>query len=135
MAIVSTVLDSLRTLRYLWNLWRVEGFSNPFKGMQSPKDRPMYILANGPSLKELLEKIESDFSPYENAEFFVVNDFVHDRRFELMKPRHYVMSDPLFFVDTIYSERGHRAMDALAQKVNWEMTLFAPMVYLNSATL
>lgn len=125
--IIKNIEKVLRTSRYVWKLATKEGFSNPFKGMQSPKSHPIYVLANGPSLKEFLEDLERDFTPYIDADFIVVNDFVHDHRFKLIKPKYYVISDPLFFEDTIYSERGHKAMDTIAEKVNWNMVLFIPI--------
>lgn len=129
---VLTIANSIKTLRYLWQLGTKEGFGNPFKGMQSPKNKPIYILANGPSLKEFIEKTESDFTPYENAEFFVVNDFVNDPHFAKIRPAYCAISDPLFFVDTIYAERGHRSMNALGEKVIWPMKLFVPIIFRHS---
>lgn len=135
MRFITDIANALRTAIYIWRLITKEDLRNPFKEWQGDKDKPIYVLANGPSLGEFLEDIEEKWDKYKNAEFFVVNDFVHDSRFTLIKPRYCVMSDPLFFEDTIYSERGHKAMNALAEKVSWQMILFIPSLQKESTYL
>ena len=135
MRFITDIANALRTAIYIWRLITKEDLRNPFKEWQGDKDKPIYVLANGPSLREFLEDIEEKWDKYKNAEFFVVNDFVHDSRFTLIKPRYCVMSDPLFFEDTIYSERGHKAMNALAEKVSWQMILFIPSLQKESTYL
>lgn len=132
---ISTLTKLLRTAHYLCYLALKEDFSNPFKEWQGPKEKPICVLGNGPSLKTLLADMEEDFAPYSGSEFFVVNDFVHDPQFRLIKPRYCAMSDPLFFVDTIYAERGHKAMESLAENVSWPMLLFVPWYYKDSVYL
>ena len=135
MRFITDIANALRTAMYMWRLITKEDLKNPFKEWQGDKDKPIYVLANGPSLGKFLEDIEEKWDKYKNAEFFVVNDFVHDSRFTLIKPRYCVMSDPLFFEDTIYSERGHKAMNALAEKVSWQMILFIPSLQKESTYL
>lgn len=135
MYLISTITKLLRTVHYLCHLVVKEDFSNPFKEWQGQRKKPICVLGNGPSLKMLLADMEKNFSPYAESEFFVVNDFVHDSRFQLIKPRYCALSDPLFFVDTIYSERGYKAMEALAENVSWSMLLFVPWCYKDSVYL
>lgn len=132
---ISTITKLLHTAHYLCYLAVKEDFSNPFKEWQGPKDKPIYVLGNGPSLKTLLADMEADFAPYSESEFFVVNDFVHDSRFALLRPRYYCLSDFLFFMNTIYSDRGHRVMQGLAEKVDWPMLLFIPWCQRKSSYL
>lgn len=135
MRFITDIANALRTAIYIWRLITKEDLRNPFKEWQGDKDKPIYVLANGPSLREFLEDIDGNLDKYKNAEFFVVNDFVHDSHFTLIKPRYCVMSDPLFFRDTLYSERGHNAMNALAEKVSWQMILFIPSLQKESTYL
>lgn len=116
-------------------LFRDGNFRNPYKKLHRERNNPVYILANGPSLSQFLAKAESDFSEYENADFFAVNEFVNTPAYLLIRPRYYVFSDMLYYSDTIYSERGHRTMRSLAERTEWEMTLFVPMIYKKSEYL
>lgn len=135
MRFITDIANALRTAMYMWRLITKEDLKNPFKEWQGEKEKPIYVLANGPSLRDFLEGVEVKWDKYKNAEFFVVNDFVHDSRFTFIKPKYCVMSDPLFFVDTIYSERGHNAMSVLADKVSWSMILFIPSLQKESTYL
>ena len=135
MRFITGIADTLRTAVYVGRLIRRGDLKNPFKEWQGEKDKPIYVLANGPSLKKFLENIGKEWDKYKNAEFFTVNDFVNDPRFTLVKSKYHVMSDPLFFEDTIYSERGHNAMNALSEKVSWPMILFIPSFQKKSAYL
>lgn len=74
----------------------------------------MTILANGPSLKTDIETI--DFS---NGDFLVVNDFYRTPFFLKIKPKYYVVTDPLFFVQ-------FDGNVPFLKDVNWDMKLFVP---------
>lgn len=129
------IINGLLTVRYIIRLGLNEGYFNPFKKLYKPKSRPAYILANGPSLKEFLSETNANPQKYTDADLFVVNDFATGEHFLKLKPAYYTLSDPLFFKETIYSQRGHRTIQALAEKVSWEMTLFIPIIYKNSSFL
>ncbi len=135
MKIVSNTINILRTLQYIIKLGMTEGYNNPFKSLAFSQSKPAYILANGPSLKNFLEDTDNCPEKFAGVDFFVVNDFVKDKHFIRLKPKYCVMSDPLFFIETIYSERGHNAMQALADTVTWDMTLFIPWCYKKSKFL
>lgn len=132
MSLVSKISNSLYTLSFFFHTIKKEGLYNPFHQMQGNKNNPIYILANGPSLKIFLNEYDITPENYRHTDFCVVNDFCNDPHFESIRPRFYVISDPLFFIETIYSSRGQKAMKSIAQKVTWEMNLFVPHVYLNS---
>ena len=112
-----------------------EGLSDPFKSLGGKKVKPIYILANGPSLKDFLKIYDDNPSDFSDKEFFVVNDFVKDPHFKKIKPQYCAMSDPLFFIETIYTERGHKAMESMANEVDWPMVLVVPRFYLYSPFL
>lgn len=135
MNLKSSIIGSLRLLHYILRLFRMEDLKNPFKDLTQKRERPLTILANGPSLKGFLASVDADPAIAAATDFCVVNDFVHDPRFELLRPCFCVMSDPLFFIDTIYSARGHEAMEAYAAKTSWPMTLIIPRRYSDSSFL
>ncbi|WP_455623676.1 hypothetical protein [Parabacteroides sp.] len=96
MRYVTDIAKVLHTIIYVWRLASNENFRNPFEELQGIKTKAIYILANGPSLKELLVDMEKDFDKYKDAECFVMNDFVHDSRFAFIKPRLCVERSPFF---------------------------------------
>lgn len=127
------IKKTLGSVLFFFRLLFKEGLSNPFKSYKKAKrDNVAVILANGPSLNDFIKSLTEKLKQYEGADFFVVNDFVNDAAFSVLKPRHYVLSDPLFFWDTIYKERGNKVMNAIAGKVNWQMFLYIPNIYLKS---
>lgn len=127
------IKKTLGSVLFFFRLLFKEGLGNPFKPYRKAKrDNAAVILANGPSLKDFLKNLAEKMKQYSGADFFVVNDFVNDAAFSVLKPRHYVLSDPLFFWDTVYKERGHKVMDAIGEKANWQMFLYIPYIYLKS---
>ena len=74
----------------------------------------MTILANGPSLKEDLDKIEVT-----KGDFCVVNDFYKSPWYSKIKPKYHVLADPLYF-------RTDEDIQPFVDTVNWDMTLFVP---------
>lgn len=69
------------------------------------------ILANGPSLKEELDKLD-----YTVGDFSVVNRFYESPYYVIIKPRYYVLADPEFF-------KHEDEIKKLTECVDWEMTL------------
>lgn len=132
MSLVSKINNTLCTVSFLYHTILKEGLYNPFENLQENKSRPIYILANGPSLKLFLNEYDNHTDKYNKAEFFALNNFCLDKHFELIRPQYYVLSDPLFFIDTIYSERGHKTIETLKNKVTWDLKLFIPHRYKNS---
>lgn len=55
----------------------------------------MAILANGPSLKEILPEIGVK-EEFNNVEFTVMNFFAFDSAFQRIKPRFYCLADPMY---------------------------------------
>ena len=113
----------IKTICFFINLL-FDGLSNPFKKVSVDTSKKMMILANGPSLNTLLEKISEDIQKYSQYEYSVVNDFVHNDLFEVLKPKHYTLSDPMFFRETPQKEKGVGILKALEKKVDWDMYLY-----------
>lgn len=80
------------------------------------------ILGNGPSLKEQLPKLIEQRA-WQEADMMAVNFFALSEEFSIVKPKYYVISDPMFFRKAGRSERIDNLYKALA-KVDWQMTLY-----------
>ncbi len=103
-----------------------------------PKERlnEIMILANGPSLKDTLADIRSGKLEWKGKDSFFVNYLALDDVFMLMKPKHYCLSDPQFFMDGYpNSERGKQLLKHLAHATDWDMNIYVPYVFKDSAKL
>lgn len=116
-----------RNIKYLGNttLWlfrnlKVENFKNYIPRNNQSKN--LLILANGPSLKSIIDNIIPIKDLYDVR---VVNDFCRHPSFFTIKPSSYVFADPLFFNDT---PRAQEVMSLLS-KVDWNMNLYIPYSY------
>ena len=127
-------IDWLYSIGFLRKLSR-QGFANPFKRFFEERHKPVSVLGNGPSLKALLEKMEANINDYRDNDYCVVNNFVNYPIYRLLKPRYVTMSDPLFFMDTKQSERGHKTMRSLAENTDWDILFFIPYNHRNSSYL
>ncbi|GAB3491595.1 hypothetical protein GCM10027341_04800 [Spirosoma knui] len=84
------------------------------------------VLGNGPSLNESLEQ---HFEFIKTTEIVCVNNFAHAPIFVELKPQHYVISDPNYF---LYTEKTtdrddiRRTLSVFLEQVNWPMTLYVP---------
>lgn len=85
------------------------------------KGRELIILGNGPSFKELIEE-HRDF--WTNRSCLMVNFSGCSDWFEVVRPRYYLVADPLFWED---AEKCERLFGALAEKCSWPMALFMPV--------
>ncbi len=79
------------------------------------------ILANGPSLRTVLEENHSQFL---NQDLFVVNFFVNSDYFQILKPKYYVITDTIFFKEN-YSVNIAKLLEAL-KNVDWHIILWIP---------
>ncbi len=89
------------------------------------------LLANGPSLKRTIAQIKADAAAWQgNNDVGFVNFLAQDEIFHLLKPRHYVLSDPLFFMDCPpLSDKHHALLRQLAETTTWTMNLHLPYVF------
>ncbi|WP_242397952.1 hypothetical protein [Bacteroides xylanisolvens] len=94
----------------------------PYKKRYSGK---MMILANGPSLKNVLFEIGLKKNS-ENIDFTVMNFFAFDPSFLKIKPRFYCFADPIFVRKSHRNEEVKRLFCYLQENVDWEMNLYIP---------
>lgn len=91
---------------------------NAFEGEKA------YILVNGPSLKKALDEYDQGNIQF-NENSFMVNLSPLDPRFFKIKPKHFFLSDPIFYQDFEQKKEQVRKMyDLLEEKVNWDMFLY-----------
>ena len=83
----------------------------------NPKNE-LVILGNGPSLRPLLND-KKEF--LEDKDLMVVNFSSVSDDYQDLKPKFYLMMDPLFFNN---KEISDKAFIPMVDKTNWEMTLF-----------
>lgn len=81
------------------------------------------LLANGPSLADDLPSIIERGEHLSN-DVLAVNYFACDERFEIVRPKYYVLSDPTFFRRRCDWERVERLYATLNEKVRWPMKLY-----------
>ena len=95
--------------------------------LRTPLPRPssaegeLLILANGPSLTQT---VEAHPSFLQGKDLLAVNHAAVSDLFVRLRPRHYLLADPLFWIDPAIRDR---TFGALAARTAWPMTLFMPM--------
>lgn len=92
----------------------------------------MMILANGPSLNEVLTTLRQYPTKYADRDFFFVNYLAQDDIFTLLKPRHYCLSDPQFFMEGYpKSEKRKILLQTLYERTSWDMNLYVQYLFRN----
>lgn len=114
------------TVFLIFRVIRNKSFLNRFPETGG-HDRAVYVLGNGPSLKEVLS-VDTDF--LRGQELFVVNRFCLTPDFGRLKPRYYILLDPAFVVSTNtlpkYLELQRDILKAFSDIVDWPLTIFIP---------
>lgn len=85
------------------------------------------ILANGPSLKDTF-KDEKDYNFIKSKDIMVVNSFMLDEQFFILKPKYLCLMDPIYW-STDASERIKEVLNRNFEKlkeVNWQLIIFMP---------
>jgi hypothetical protein len=83
------------------------------------------VLANGPSLKEVIPLLDKE-ERFKNTDFVVLNYFAFDEIFFKIKPKHYCLSDPLFFSTSSDEHNTLRLFQILDSRVNWNLNIYIP---------
>lgn len=124
--IILALRNSLETAIFFATMAAKEDFCNYIAKAGANAMNPsrcLTILGNGPSLaKELPQLIASEH--WKQADVMAVNLFALSDEFTIVKPKYYVISDPMFFRKAGHSERIEKFYEALRDKVDWSMTLY-----------
>jgi hypothetical protein len=124
--IISAIRDSFDTMLFFATMVVKEDFHNYIKrsgAIDMTRSKCVAILGNGPSLKRELPQLIAQRA-WEEKDILAVNFFALSEEFALIKPKYYVISDPMFFRKAGYSERVQELYKALAEKVSWPMKLY-----------
>ncbi|MFH0761602.1 MAG: hypothetical protein V2A67_08885 [Bacteroidota bacterium] len=106
-------------------------FRNGLRRIEPVGDE-LFILANGPSLKQDLEEFPGLFL---NRQLLCVNQFVLSDEFERLRPQYYIFLDIGFFRDKTIprvAEVTHKVIDAFIAKTTWPLTIMIPAEGRNS---
>ncbi len=91
-------------------------------------DHPLIIMGNGPSLSDTIR----DHSPaLLSHPLMAVNFAANTEEFYQLRPKYYVLADPVFFAETKH-ENVVKLWKNLTEEVNWPMTIFVPAKYKNA---
>lgn len=124
--IIAALQNTFDTLVFLATMAVKEDFRNHVAragGQEMNPSRRLAILGNGPSLAEQLPRL-IERKKWQQADMMAVNFFALSEEFEVVRPKYYVISDPMFFRATGRSERVENLYKALAERVTWPMTLY-----------
>ena len=121
-SICSFISDSINFILFILDLIRYSAYRNPIS-----KDckGTIAVLANGPSLKDTIIRIEKD-DEFKNVDYIVLNYFAHENIFTKIKPKYYCFADPMFFIKTHREAEAKELFRILKDKVNWSMHIFVP---------
>lgn len=106
------------TLKCLVKIALQSRLSSIIKTRKENHERSLYILANGPSLRQTIDRYGDCLA---GCDTMAVNFAANTPEFRQLKPRYYVLADPHFFRAATDSNVS-RLLDNLAA-VTWDMTL------------
>lgn len=123
--IILALRNSFDTLLFFATMAVKEDFRNHVAraGADICPSRRVAILGNGPSLGEQLPRL-IERREWEQTDVMAVNFFALGEEFEVVRPKFYVISDPMFFRAAGRSQRVEALYKALAERVDWTMTLY-----------
>lgn len=90
------------------------------------KNREIIIFGNGPSFKDLIDN-HPDF--WMEKERLMVNYSVCSDYFDIVKPEHYLIADPGFWLN---KDKEERVFGNLRDKTTWPLNLYMPNVSFKS---
>lgn len=98
--------------------------SSVIKRDRENRDRTLYILANGPSLRQTLDTYGHDLA---GCDTMAVNFAANAPEFRVIRPRYYVLADPHFFRAT-KDPNVRMLLDNIAA-ATWDLTLLIDRRY------
>ncbi|MBL7890819.1 MAG: DUF115 domain-containing protein [Bacteroidia bacterium] len=113
-----TILQGINTCLSIMKIVIKSKFKNKLPHAAS---NTCYVLANGPSLKQSLEK---HYEKISKSELICVNTFSITNEYRQLKPKYYVMIDPFFWNGK--TEVVINTLKAITEKTDWPMYLLVP---------
>ncbi|MBO7194546.1 MAG: hypothetical protein J6V27_00705 [Alistipes sp.] len=124
--IIKALREGFNTLLYFLIMAVKEDFRNYVGKAGAVNMNPsqkLAVLGNGPSLKNQLPRLIEQ-KEWEYADMMAVNFFALSPEFTTIKPKYYILSDPMFFRSAGYIQRIDNLYKTLATKVSWPMILY-----------
>ena len=123
--IIAFIRNSFDTALYFAVMAVKENFRNYIRraGTVGEPKPSVLILGNGPSLAEDLPRL-IERGEHTAKDVMAVNYFALDERFTTVRPAYYVLSDPMFFRDSVYRDRVAELYRVLNERVTWPMNLY-----------
>ena len=90
-------------------------------------NQPCFIIGNGPSLTDDLPLVTDLLK---RSATFCVNDFCFTEHFDVLKPAHYVVIDPIYWTTDITEEAAKSrdgVYNGLIAKTTWPLQLYIPV--------
>lgn len=124
------ISDLLKTTTSLFAILFFSSFRTKFVCNNHLKDATLIV--NGPSVNDVLANHRHLFK---NTDVMVVNSFIVSDYFWILKPKYYIIMDPVFFVSDYVVESEETAppsvseanrMLSLTPKIDWNMIFFIP---------
>lgn len=126
------IINSIDTLFYVLYFLFKENFRNYMGQCKKETDtqKTVHVLANGPSLKFFLHKLENDFERYAKDDFCGMNYIADIDLYAKIRPKYYALSDPQFFKEGLpNSEKAQILFERMNKETTWTMYLFVPYIY------
>lgn len=121
-SILSFLKKSLYFLLFILRVCHHKGYINPFK---KSYDGTVAIFANGPSLKDVIARVETD-EEFKDVDIIVLNYFAFENIFFKIKPKHYCLADPMFFGESHRKADALRLFSILQEQVHWDLNIYIP---------
>lgn len=106
--------------------WQI---TNPIK---KDKKGKVVVLANGPSLKEIIPLLTTSKEFTEDVDFIVLNFFAFNEIFFEIKPQFYCLADPIFFKKNNQKDKVKLLFSIFNERVNWSLDIYIPAIYYKS---
>lgn len=110
---------------YFWVWYVSKGVFRPRFSFKSKNGKIITLLANAPSLKEVLPRLAVD-REFKNTDFIVLNYFANTPEFLSIKPTHYCLADPMFFHKNHNYDKVSKLFLILNNNVDWDMNIYIP---------
>jgi hypothetical protein len=123
--ILRFISDTSGFIYFLLGLMYWRRFSNPIKEKYAGA---LCVLANGPSLKDVLPLLITT-NEFKNVDFIVMNFFAVDDSFLQIKPKHYCLADPMFFMRNYNHAKVVKLFEVFETKVGWDMNIYIVQGY------
>lgn len=131
--IIISILNEVKgILGYLWDVIYYKVFflvldPTPMRRLpykcQVSSNRVLSILANGPSLKEELQRIGKD-AEFEDVDFSVMNFFANDPLYTQIQPKYYCLFDSMFDTPDERYDKVMAMYENMNKRTTWPMILY-----------